>query len=93
MYREERLSDDERFSLMEMLIQCVNDMVPAYGPPGEVEELPQWRAVAALLRTNPRLLASSIAYWSLFGHDNPDEQFRVAVPMRKVWAAVQPDLT
>ncbi|MDY3557284.1 hypothetical protein R5W24_006472 [Gemmata sp. JC717] len=92
VYRDEPLSDDERFSLAEMLIQCVDDMVPSYGPPAEVEELAQWQAVAALLRARPRLHASSIAYWSVFGHDEPEEQFRVSVPMRRVWAAVQPAL-
>ena len=92
VYHSEPLSDDERFSLMEMLIQCVDDAVPTYGPPEEVEELPQWQAVAALLRERPQLHASSIAYWSVLGHDNPEEQFRVSVPMRQVWAAVQPTL-
>ncbi len=92
VYRSEPLSDDERFSLMEMLIQCVDDTVPTYGPPSEVEELPQWQAVAALLRASPQLHASSIAYWSVFGHDDPEEQFRVSVPMRRVWATVQSSL-
>jgi hypothetical protein len=50
LYRNETLSDDERFSLMEMLIQCVNEMAPSYGPQEEVEELPQWQALARLLK-------------------------------------------
>jgi hypothetical protein len=89
VYRNESLSDDERFSLMEMLIQCVEDMLPDHGPEEEAEGLSQWQAVAALLRANPRLHASSIAYWSVFGRDNPEEQFRVSVAMRGVWEAVQ----
>lgn len=92
VYRDEPLSDDERFSLMEMLIQCVNDMVPAYGPADGIKQPPQWRAVAELLRERPRLHASSIAYWSVFGHDDPEEQFRISAAMRQVWRAVQPDL-
>jgi hypothetical protein len=91
-YREAPLSDDERFSLMEMLVQCVDDMVPTQGPPEKVEELPQWQAVAALPRERPRLHASTIAYWSVFGRDDPEEQFRVSVPMRRVWEVVQPSL-
>jgi len=91
-YRNGPLSDDERFSLMEMLIQSVEDMVPLRGPPVEVEELPQWQAVAKLLRANPRLHASSIAYWSVFGRDEPEEHFRVSIPMRKVWTAVKSNL-
>jgi hypothetical protein len=92
VYRDEPLSDDERFSLMEMLIQCVDCKAQTFGRTDEVEELPEWRAVATLLRERPRLHASSIAYWCVFGHDDPDQQFRVSVPMRRVWAAVQPAL-
>jgi hypothetical protein len=88
VYRAEPLSDDERFSLMEMLIQCIDDMVPTHVAAEEVEALPQWQAVAALLRERPRLHASTIAYWSLFGHADPEQQLRVSVPMRRVWAAV-----
>ncbi len=88
-YRDASLSDDERFSLMEMLVQCVEDMCRAKGP---AEALPEWQAVAALLRANPRLHASSIFYWSIFGHDDSEEQFRVSVPMRRVWAEVQRSL-
>jgi hypothetical protein len=93
VYRSEPLSDDERFSLMEMLIQCVEDLARTCGSPDEVEKLPQWQAVAALLRTSPRLHASSIAYWSVFDHDDTEQQFRVSVPMRHVWAVVQPELS
>jgi hypothetical protein len=92
VYRGERLSDEERFSLMEMLIQCVEDMLPPHGPPEEVEALPEWQAVSDLLRASPRLHASSIAYWSVFGRRDPEQSFRVSVPMRRVWAAVQPSL-
>jgi hypothetical protein len=91
-YRNAVLSDDERFSLTEMLIQCVEHMVPLRSPPNEVEELPQWQAVATLLKANPRLHASSIAYWSVFNRDDPEEHFRVSVPMRKVWASVKSNL-
>jgi hypothetical protein len=93
VYRSEPLSDDERFSLTEMLIQCVEYLVRTCDSPEEVEKMPQWQAVAALLHGNPRLHASSIAYWSVFGHDDPEEQFRVSVPMRHVWAAMQPELS
>jgi hypothetical protein len=89
VYRDAPLTDDERFSLMEMLVQCVEDMCSANAL---AEKLPEWQAVAALLRMNPRLHASTICYWSILGHDNPDEQFRVTVPMRQIWADVQNSL-
>src|SRR5258707_689671 len=47
-YSSGSFDEDERFSLMEMLIQCVEDMdLPS------VESTPQWRSAAALLRANP----------------------------------------
>jgi hypothetical protein len=90
VYREVRLTDDERFSLMEMLVQCVEHLSQAPGSPEQVEDRPEWQAVADLLRERPRLHASTIAYWSVFGAEDPEEQFRVSVPMRQVWAEVQP---
>jgi hypothetical protein len=86
VYPDASLTDDERFSLMEILVQCVEDICPVEGP---IEQLPEWQAVAVLLRANPRLHASTICYWSLFEHDNPEEQFQVSVLMRRVWADVQ----
>jgi hypothetical protein len=89
LYEEAALTDDERFSLMEMLVQCVDEMCPAYSPSEQVEQRPEWQAVAALLRARPRLHASTIAYWSVFGGEGPEEQFAVSAPMRRVWADVQ----
>lgn len=88
VYRDDSLSDDERFSLMEMLIQCVEYMARDHSP-SEVDVLPQWSAVAALLRDRPQLHAATIAYWSVFEGEDPEEQFRVSLPMRKVWAEVK----
>ena len=36
------------------------------------------------------LLLPTIGYWSVFGQDDPEGQFRVSQSMRRVWAAVQP---
>jgi hypothetical protein len=89
LYKDAALTDDERFSLMEMLVQCVEEVCPMYTPPEQVEQRPEWQAVAALLRARPHLHASTIAYWSVFGRERPDGQFVVSTPMRRVWADVQ----
>ena len=52
VYRDESLSYDERFSLMEILIQCVEDICDG---DKSAEQLPEWQAVAALLLANGRL--------------------------------------
>src|SRR5262245_56316222 len=64
-YSSGGLTDDERFALMEVLIQCVEEMgLPAVG------SSPQWQAVASRLLAHPELHASSVRYWScLNGHD------------------------
>ena len=89
LYRQEPLTDDERFSLMEMLVQCVEELAPVHGPREQVDSLVEWQAVAALLRANPWLHGSTIGYWSVFGQDDPEGQFRVSQSMRRVWADVQ----
>lgn len=89
MYQSAPLTDEERVSLMEVLMQCVEDMALTHGLAGRVEQMPQWQALATLLRANPGLHASTIHYWSVLGHDEPDKLFRVSVPMRRVWADIQ----
>lgn len=93
VYRGAPLSDDERFSLMELLVQCVEEIASRASPREQVEQLTAWQAVSALLRERPRLHASTIAFWSVFGQDEPDAQFRVSVPMRRIWDQVQPALS
>jgi hypothetical protein len=93
VYREEPLTDDERFSLMEMLIQCVENTAKMGRAWVTVENLPEWRSVASLLRERPRLHAASIAYWALpDSDDDPDHLFLVSAAMRRVWETVLPGL-
>ncbi len=92
VYQHDELTDDERFSLMEMLVQCVENMAGEDGFPDAVEASPTWQAVAGLLRINARLHASTIWYWCVFDHEAPDEVFRVSHAMRRVWAEIQPGL-
>jgi hypothetical protein len=53
------LDEDERFALMEILIQCVEDMdLHALG------SSPEWDSIATLLLAHTNLHANSIRYWS-----------------------------
>ena len=76
--------EDERFSLMEMLIQCVEDMDQP-----SIETTPQWRSVAALLTADHRLHASSVRYWSCLGDRALEDCFSVSGPMRDVWEIIR----
>lgn len=87
VYREAVLSEDERISLMEMLIQCVEHVARRPWEPQQVEQLKEWLAIAPLLRDNCLLHASTIEYWSLLeADDDPEHQFYVTGAMRRVWA-------
>ena len=77
-------SDDERFSLMECLVQSVADMAAR---PGGTP--PEWAAVADLLRADPRLHASTITYWSRMTGAEGWEWAGVGAAMRQVWSEVQ----
>jgi hypothetical protein len=47
-YHDPSLSDDERVSLIEILIQCVENLCTERINVAEVEHLPAWKAVAAV---------------------------------------------
>jgi hypothetical protein len=85
-YGSSDLDEDGRFALMEMLIQCVEDM----GLPS-VQSSPQWGSVASLLLTHARLHVSSVRYWSCSNDSDLENCFRVSGPMRAVWAVIRPD--
>ena len=83
-YSSGGLTEDERFALMEVLIQCVEEMgLPAVG------SSPQWQAVAALLLARRDLHSSSVRYWSCLDDHDLEDCFRVTGPMRTVWQAIQ----
>ncbi|WP_165251338.1 hypothetical protein [Paludisphaera soli] len=82
-YRSGSLDEDERFTLMEMLIQCVEDMESP-----SIATSPEWRAVAALLTADPRLHASSVRYWSCLD-DDLEDAFAVSGPMRTLWEIIR----
>lgn len=86
-YSSGSFDEDERFSLMEVLIQCVEDMgLPSVGA------TPQWRSLAALLTANPWLHASSVRYWSCLDDRDLEDCFSVSGPMRTIWEIIRSDL-
>jgi hypothetical protein len=87
IYRSEPLNEDERISLMEMLVQCVEDLADDLSLP--VDESCEWQQVAALLLANPRLHAQTIEYWSALQYSEKGEYpFRVTSSMRRIRASV-----
>jgi len=78
------LDEDERFSLMEMLIQCVENLNLR-----PVESSPQWHSVASLLLAQAGLHASSIRSWSCLDDRDLEDCFRVSEPMRAIWQVIR----
>ena len=84
-YRSGGVDDDERFSLGEMLVQCVATM--AYDQDDLTDE---WEDVADLLRADPWTHATTISYWCAF--ETPHEWRAVGAAMRRLWGDVGPSL-
>ena len=72
-YQSGELNDDERFTLMEMMIQCAED------EHGKVH----LKAVIGLLETNVQLHLYSIYYWACIGSDLEDS-WEIAPAMREI---------
>ncbi|MEK8035014.1 hypothetical protein AACH06_29715 [Ideonella sp. DXS29W] len=83
-YRSAKLSDDERFSLMEILVQCVDDM----GPSSQAGAA--WAELQPLLVQALRLHGTTIEYWSRLGEADPESQFNVSPQMREIYALIGP---
>ena len=74
------LSDAERISLMEVLLQCIED-----------SETPQlvvarWERLEPQLVKNIRLHRQTVEYWSCAGASEPEEQFRITPLVRHLLA-------
>ena len=87
-YRHAGLSDTERGSLMELLIQCVEDLLAADScqPP---ESLPEWQAVAELLREHPSRYTATVEYWSCLEEPDLALCFHVTALMRPLRTGLQ----
>jgi hypothetical protein len=79
-YSSLSLSDAERFSLMEILLQCIED-----------SETPQlvvarWAKLEPQLVENIRLHRQTVEYWSCAVAAEPEEQFRITPLVRHLLA-------
>jgi hypothetical protein len=79
-YQSAELDDDERFTLMETIIQSFDDL----GSRCELD--PRWQRILDILDRNIELHACSVWYWSALDGKNRDEQFCVTPSMRGILA-------
>jgi hypothetical protein len=81
-YCSAALPDEQQASLMEMLIQCVEEM----DEPSKFAS--SWSAIEPLLIARAGLHRPSIAYWATVEEIDPVAKFRVSPAMRRVWTAI-----
>ena len=81
-YETEALTSGERFSLMEIIIQCLEDL--SQSPTGAES----WPAVERLLNASSSLHLSTIEYWARLGEVDEIAMFGVSARMRQVWERV-----
>ena len=77
-YESGKLSDDERFTLMEMMLE-------SFRGSGEVEERsPRWLHALALIERNIELHVYTVCYWACLGHSEEELElaFEAAPDMR-----------
>ena len=77
-YEGTELSEDERFTLMETLLQSFEDLN------GPLEAEPRWFRILELLDRNVVLHAYSICYWSVTENDDLDDCWRVTPFVRTI---------
>ncbi len=86
LYRSGSLSEDEMFSLMEILIQCIENMLE--DPPDEFAADPAWRTLRPLLMERPDLHWCSMRYWARVGKAHSADEFAMAPRMRELLAGM-----
>ena len=72
LYETETLSDDEKFSLMEIILQCIEEAE------SDATRKAKWIRVVAHLRGNFRLHESTLQYWAMWEADEVDQKFCVS---------------
>jgi hypothetical protein len=77
-YKSGELNDDERFTLMETIIQAFEDL------PDSLDADCRWTEVLQLLDSNIDLHAYSVWYWSDLEDELGDESWRVTPFLRKL---------
>ena len=86
-YVSDDLSTDEKFLLMSILVQCVEDL--AHQSDAEaMSELHAWLQVKFLLEADLHLHASTIHYWACLDELCDDNKFLISTEMRQLWKQI-----
>lgn len=81
-YQDAGTTDEERYSLMEILIQCVDDDLR------HENQTTAWPLVESLLLQNPKLHRTTVLYWSCGNEKSPEYCFPATPLIRSVRDAI-----
>ncbi len=79
-YKKESISEDERFTLLEILLQSFEESETV------LNKNDLWQEMLSLAQQNYKLHAHTVWYWSDFENENEDDQWKVTPFMRKLYA-------
>ena len=77
-YESGELDDDEKFTLMETIIQSFEELEAS------LSTEPRWNKVLNLIVNNIELHIYSVWYWSDLENENEDDQWRVTPYLRSI---------
>lgn len=80
-YKNGVLTDDEKFTLLEMLLQSFEESEL------NLSTNKYWKELLELIRNNYKLHEYTIWYWSSFEAENEEEQWRITPFMRELYAS------
>lgn len=86
VYETGGLSDDERFTLMEMILESFEDL--EHGD-SDLSEDARWRRTLVALDRNISLHAHSVWYWSCLEAEGSEEIFHISPFIRQIMEAHQ----
>ena len=78
-YQSGELDDDERFTLMEMILQSFENLGDA-----TFTDM-RWDLLRDILDMNIQLHADTVWYWARPGTDDPEQQFAITPVVRPIW--------
>jgi hypothetical protein len=78
VYKSGELTEDEMFSLMEIILQSFEDFND------DSLQSAAWTECISLIRNNIYTHIYSVYYWSMIGEDKPENCFRITAYMRSV---------
>jgi hypothetical protein len=84
VYQNELDNDDDKFTLMGLIIASFDDIAPKFDKANS--EL--WEICKTILEKECYLHYSTITYWCLLENE-PDDTFPISLLMRKVWERVK----